>query len=90
MPLRLRRVKARAAWCSAFEHRLPRAALPRGTQCFDGYFRLDDPLPGLYYYLFEKTLRRVNGLARRVLRYPERVRASVAKSGVSLSNKLKL
>jgi predicted ATP-grasp superfamily ATP-dependent carboligase len=82
--------KAPAAWCSSFGHRLPRAALPRGTQCFDGYFRLNDPLPGLYYYFFDEMLRRVNGLAWRMLRYPERVCASVAKHGVSLSNRPKL
>jgi len=83
------RPTTRAAWCSSVAHRLPQAALPRGTQRFDGYLRINDPLPGVYYYVIEKVLGRVYRLARRILRYPERVCISVAKHGVSWSNKIK-
>ena len=37
-------------WRSSVVHRLPSGIAPPGASLRDGYFRLNDPLPGLYYY----------------------------------------
>jgi D-aspartate ligase len=42
------------AWRSSRAHRAPAGQLPRGTRLVDGHFRLTDPLPGIYYYGFER------------------------------------
>ncbi|HEV7218771.1 MAG TPA: NAD(P)-binding domain-containing protein [Terriglobales bacterium] len=40
-------------WRSSVLHRLPAGIAPQGASLRDGYFRLNDPLPGLYYYAIE-------------------------------------
>jgi D-aspartate ligase len=59
--------KSSMMWRSSIVHRLPAAIAPPGASMQDGYFRLNDPLPGLYYYAFElfplgakKVLRRMH------------------------------
>lgn len=47
------RPTARAMWRSSMVHRLPAGIAPSGAALRDGYFRLNDPLPGLYYYAIE-------------------------------------
>lgn len=47
------RPTARAMWRSSMVHRLPDGIAPPGASLRDGYFRLNDPLPGLYYYAIE-------------------------------------
>jgi D-aspartate ligase len=46
----------RRAWRQSVGFRIPRAA---GVAAVDGFFRWSDPLPGLYYYVFEQLLMRV-------------------------------
>jgi D-aspartate ligase len=46
---------ARLAWRQSLGFRIPRAA---GVAAVDGFFRWSDPLPGLYYYVFEQFLMR--------------------------------
>ena len=60
------RQKSNVMWRSSVVHRLPAAIAPPRASVRDGYFRLNDPLPGLYYYAFElfplgarKVLRRM-------------------------------
>jgi D-aspartate ligase len=54
------------AWRSSIEHRVPPAALPRGTPIVDGHFRWLDPLPAFYYYGFHygasRLWRRAKGI----------------------------
>jgi predicted ATP-grasp superfamily ATP-dependent carboligase len=47
------RPKAPVMWRSSILHRLPAGMAPKGTALRDGYFRLNDPLPALYYYALE-------------------------------------
>jgi hypothetical protein len=44
---------SRVMWRSSIVHRLPAGLTPGGASLRDGYFRLNDPLPGLYYYAIE-------------------------------------
>jgi predicted ATP-grasp superfamily ATP-dependent carboligase len=44
------RPTSRVMWRSSIVHRLPAGIAPTGASLRDGYFRLNDPLPGLYYY----------------------------------------
>jgi D-aspartate ligase len=48
---------APAAWRATVADRLPRHALTAGTRMVDGFFRWDDPLPGLQYYCVVNPLR---------------------------------
>jgi D-aspartate ligase len=52
------------AWRSSLSHRLPREIAPVNTRVWDGYFRLSDPLPGIYYYAIDVFARE---LAKRLL-----------------------
>lgn len=61
--------RAVVAWRASIGYRLPHGALPEGARTFDGYFRLDDPLPGLYHYVIHQFVGRVYGLARRLMRF---------------------
>jgi D-aspartate ligase len=45
--------RSRVMWRSSIVHRLPAGIGQRGASLRDGYFRLNDPLPGLYYYAIE-------------------------------------
>ena len=47
------RPTSRVMWRSSIVHRLPAGIAPAGASLRDGYFRLNDPLPGLYYYAIE-------------------------------------
>ena len=47
------RQTSRVMWRSSIVYRLPARIAPPGASLRDGYFRLNDPLPGLYYYAIE-------------------------------------
>ncbi len=47
------RQTSRMVWRSSLLHRLPAGMTPPGASLRDGYFRLNDPLPALYYYAIE-------------------------------------
>jgi predicted ATP-grasp superfamily ATP-dependent carboligase len=61
------------AWRSSVIHRRPRATLDDGVRMVDGYFRLGDPLPGVYHYLVDEFARRAMRRLGRLLRL-ERMR----------------
>jgi D-aspartate ligase len=61
-------------WRSSVVHRLPSGIAPSGASLRDGYFRLNDPLPGLYYYAIQLFPRGVNKIFRRMLLKRERPR----------------
>jgi D-aspartate ligase len=46
-------------WRSSLAHRLPRELAPARTRIWDGYFRLADPVPGIYYYGIEVCCRKL-------------------------------
>ncbi len=48
---------ARVVWRSSFRHRPPAGEIPPGARVHDGYWRIDDPLPALAYYLLGPLLR---------------------------------
>lgn len=54
----------RFAWRSSRRHSPPPGALPRGTRVVDGYFRWSDPLPGFYFYGYERGVLRLWGRLR--------------------------
>jgi D-aspartate ligase len=61
------RNKSSMMWRSSIMHRLPAGIATPGASVRDGYFRLNDPLPGVYYYAFQllplgarKVLRRMH------------------------------
>jgi predicted ATP-grasp superfamily ATP-dependent carboligase len=58
---------SRVMWRSSVLHRLPAGMAPPGASLRDGYFRLNDPLPGLYYYAIELFPLGTNRLFRRML-----------------------
>jgi D-aspartate ligase len=47
------RPTSRVMWRSSIVHRMPAGIAPPAASLRDGYFRLNDPLPGLYYYAIE-------------------------------------
>ena len=53
-------------WRSSFVHRLPAGIAPQRASLRDGYFRLNDPLPGLYYYAIELFPLGANKILRRM------------------------
>jgi D-aspartate ligase len=59
--------KAPVMWRSSILHRLPAGMAPTGMALRDGYFRLNDPLPGLYYYAIELFPLGTNKLFRWML-----------------------
>lgn len=61
------RQTSRMMWRSSVVHRLPAGMAPPGASLRDGYFRLNDPLPGLYYYAIELLPLGTNRLFRRML-----------------------
>jgi predicted ATP-grasp superfamily ATP-dependent carboligase len=69
-------VRADIAWRSSIEHRVPPGLLPPGARTLDGYFRLADPLPGLYYYGIEKLPDYVGRRTKQVMRIPGRAIAA--------------
>jgi D-aspartate ligase len=64
------------AWRSTAAFRTP---LARGLRMIDGFFRWSDPLPALYYYVFERALLR---LWRRAVRLGAAVRARLLRNRV--------
>jgi D-aspartate ligase len=62
-------------WRSSVVHRLPSGMALPGGPLRDGYFRLNDPLPGLYYYAIQLLPLGINKLFRRMLMKRERPRA---------------
>ena len=64
------------AWRSSIEHRVPPGLLPPGSRTRDGYFRLADPLPGIYYYGVEKLPDFVSRRAKQFLQIPVRAMAA--------------
>jgi D-aspartate ligase len=63
------------AWRSSRVHAVPREMRAPRLRTFDGYFRLSDPLPGLYHYVIESFLGRAYRFVRRGLRSRARLRA---------------
>jgi hypothetical protein len=63
------------AWRSSVTCRRPRATLADDVRMVDGWFRLGDPLPGVYHYLVDEFARRAVRRLGRLLRL-ERVRRS--------------
>jgi predicted ATP-grasp superfamily ATP-dependent carboligase len=64
------------AWRSSIEHRVPPGLLPLGAKKLDGYFRLSDPLPGIYYYGVEKFPDFARRRTKQVMRIPVRAMAA--------------
>ena len=62
------------AWCASWPIRHPRAGRGARLRFRDGYFRLSDPLPGLYHYLFEEFGRRLVRRSARMARMAHLVR----------------
>jgi predicted ATP-grasp superfamily ATP-dependent carboligase len=60
------------AWRSSRAHQPPPGELPPGTRMIDGYYRRSDPLPGLYYYGFERFVVRLWHLVSQPGRWIER------------------
>ncbi len=60
------------AWRSSRAHHPPAGQLAPGTRLVDGYFRLTDPLPGLYHYGFERFAVRLWNLVTQHERWIER------------------
>jgi predicted ATP-grasp superfamily ATP-dependent carboligase len=67
------RAVAPQAWRSSVTYRRPRATLADDVRMVDGWFRLGDPLPGVYHYLVDAFARRAVRRLGRLLRL-ERVR----------------
>ena len=61
------RQTSRMMWRSSLLHRLPHGMATSGAPLRDGYFRLNDPLPALYYYAIELVPLGTNKLFRRML-----------------------
>lgn len=59
-------LKPNIMWRSSFVHRLPSGIAPPRASIRDGYFRLNDPLPGLYYYAVELFPLGANKVLRRI------------------------
>jgi len=72
-------------WRSSIVHRLPAGLASTGGPLRDGYFRLNDPLPGLYYYVIELFPLGTSRLFRRMrLKGSTPPRAHSAVSGKDL------
>jgi hypothetical protein len=65
-----------AAWRASIEHRMPPGLLPVGARTFDGYFRVSDPLPGLYYYGVERLPEYARRRTMQLMRLPARAMAA--------------
>jgi D-aspartate ligase len=76
------------AWRSSMRHRIPPDSLPPGARTIDGYFRLSDPLPGLYHYVIKEFVERLYCKTRRLLGDSGRALPSARKQPALRSNKL--
>jgi predicted ATP-grasp superfamily ATP-dependent carboligase len=54
-------------WRSSVAHKVPAEVRVQGSHTYDGYFRLGDPLPGVYHYVIEAFAERLYRRARRTL-----------------------
>lgn len=61
-------VSASVAWRSDNKFPIPRDLIASRVRVFDGYFRLRDPLPAVYYYGYERLAMRVWRRAVRLIR----------------------
>lgn len=61
----------RYAWRAERQFRLPAQVLA-DWRLIDGYFRWQDPLPGVYYYGYERGIRRIWRRIRRVFSSPSK------------------
>lgn len=61
------RPTSRVMWRSSMVYRLPAGLARSGSSLRDGYFRLNDPLPGLYYYAIKLFPLGTNKLFRWML-----------------------
>jgi D-aspartate ligase len=75
-PSQARAEPREAAWRASVEHRMPLGMLPVGARTFDGYFRLSDPLPGLYYYGVERFPEYARRRTLQLMRLPARAMAA--------------
>ncbi|WP_443112255.1 carboxylate--amine ligase [Cupriavidus sp. IDO] len=48
-----------AVWRATFIRSAPASLMPVGARTFDGYFRLDDPLPAIHHYCLNQPLDRL-------------------------------
>jgi D-aspartate ligase len=65
-----------AVWRSSIEHRVPPGLLAPRSRMLDGYFRLADPLPGIYYYGIEKFPDFAGRRTKQLARIPVRAMAA--------------
>jgi predicted ATP-grasp superfamily ATP-dependent carboligase len=56
------------AWRSSRAHRPPPGQMMPGTRMVDGYFRFTDPLPGLYFYGYERFIARIGARVGQLVR----------------------
>jgi len=63
-------------WRSSIEHRVPPGLLAPRSRMLDGYFRLADPLPGIYYYGIEKLPDYARRRTRQLAQIPVRAMAA--------------
>jgi predicted ATP-grasp superfamily ATP-dependent carboligase len=68
----LRREWRPFAWRSSRSYRAPAGQLAEGVRVVDGHFRITDPIPGIYYYGFERFAVRLWNLATQPGRFIER------------------
>jgi D-aspartate ligase len=66
------RAQSPVAWRSSRSYEAPPGELRPGTRLVDGYYRPSDPLPGLYYYGFERFAVRLWNLVSQPGRWYER------------------
>ncbi len=66
------RAPSPVAWRSSRSYAAPPGELRPGTRLVDGYYRPSDPLPGLYYYGFERFAVRLWNLVSQPGRWYER------------------
>jgi hypothetical protein len=66
------RAQSPVAWRSSRSFEAPPGELAPGTRLVDGYYRPSDPLPGLYYYGFERVAVRLWNLVSQPGRWYER------------------
>ena len=67
----------RYAWRAERQFAVPRALVTPGTRVIDGYFRWSDPLPGTYYYGYERLAVRA---WRRAIRLKRRLSPQTAEA----------
>jgi predicted ATP-grasp superfamily ATP-dependent carboligase len=69
-----------SAWRASLAVRAPPGSVSPGTRVYDAHFRLDDPLPGIYYYVVDAILKRGLRLAWRPIKAMGPAKSAPAKS----------